>query len=444
MSEDRELLEQAERQFAPPPRGFDALVERRARKERRRRIGAAALALALAAGAAAVVAVTFHERSQAPATPSPAPGIHDVGRLRIAWTARVGGISGSPVEAGGRVYVGTLDGKVSAYADGCRTDGRACRPLWVGVTRGALGFGSPTVDARSVYVGSNDGSLYAFPVDCGTGGGRCRPLWTFRTSRPLGSSSPAVGGGEVFVAADRLYAVDAATGRLRWTAPVDARTASIDSASPAVVGGTVFATSTKGVLFAFPVACGSGGATCSPLWVAHLPTDQPSRPVVAGTLVVVRDGNEVLAFPVGCATGGAECRPLWTGRVPGAVPVPPAVDGGLVYATSNGGTIRAFAVRCGVGGAACRPTWSLHRRVWQNAFPAPVAWNGVVYVLWGSISAIRPGCHGAGCQPLWEYGPWGGQGGAVVSDAGVFVVSGDVGRASGTLVAFELPPSSRG
>ena len=51
MSEDRELLERAERHFQPPEGAFLSLTRRRARQERNRRLATAGLALALAVAA---------------------------------------------------------------------------------------------------------------------------------------------------------------------------------------------------------------------------------------------------------------------------------------------------------------------------------------------------------------------------------------------------------
>ena len=65
----------------------------------------------------------------------------------------------------------------------------------------------------TVYVGSGDSKVYA--LDAATG----RPRWTYTTGGPV-FAGPAVAGGTVYVGSyeDRkVYALDAATGRPRWT-----------------------------------------------------------------------------------------------------------------------------------------------------------------------------------------------------------------------------------
>ena len=63
----------------------------------------------------------------------------------------------------------------------------------------------------TVYAGSDDGTVYA--LDAATGGLR----WAYTAGDSV--SDPAVAGGTVYVGGHdgTVYALDAATGRLRWT-----------------------------------------------------------------------------------------------------------------------------------------------------------------------------------------------------------------------------------
>jgi eukaryotic-like serine/threonine-protein kinase len=72
---------------------------------------------------------------------------------------------------------------------------------------------SAAISGGLVYVGSMDSSLYA--VDLATG----KMRWRYATTGPVQESSPCVGNGMVYVGdlEGILHAVDAATGKGRWT-----------------------------------------------------------------------------------------------------------------------------------------------------------------------------------------------------------------------------------
>ena len=82
---------------------------------------------------------------------------------------------------------------------------------WTFSTNGAI-VSSPAVSGGVVYVGSADGGLYA--VEAATG----KLRWRFDAHGDV-NSSPAVSGDIVFVVSldGNLYAVDAATGKQRWS-----------------------------------------------------------------------------------------------------------------------------------------------------------------------------------------------------------------------------------
>jgi putative pyrroloquinoline-quinone binding quinoprotein len=88
----------------------------------------------------------------------------------------------------------------------------------------------PAVAGGTVYAGSDDGTVYA--LDAATG----RLRWTYTAGDSV--SDPAVAGGTVYVGSldFKVYALDAATGGLRWAYT----TGSYVLSSPAVAGGTVY------------------------------------------------------------------------------------------------------------------------------------------------------------------------------------------------------------
>jgi len=171
----------------------------------------------------------------------------------IAWRFATGGIvRASPVSDGATVYRGSSDGTFYAL------DARTGKERWHFDAGSSIGD-APAVAAGSVIVGVRDGRIVA--LDAATG----RPRWTARTgperAMPWGhegfdfwTSSPAVVGDAVYVGSGdgKLYALDLASGRVRWQAGTDGRVRS----SPAVDGGSVYVGSCDGSVYAFAAASG--------------------------------------------------------------------------------------------------------------------------------------------------------------------------------------------
>jgi serine/threonine protein kinase len=93
--------------------------------------------------------------------------------------------------------------------------------------------GPVAVAGGTVYVGTQDGSVHA--LDAATGKAR----WTCATGSAV-DSSPTVAGGTVYLNStdnsDKVYALDATTGKARWTYTG----ASAFNGSPVVAGSTVY------------------------------------------------------------------------------------------------------------------------------------------------------------------------------------------------------------
>jgi outer membrane protein assembly factor BamB len=259
----------------------------------------------------------------------------------IVWQTSIGigpgSGSSSPTVAANVVYVGSGDGNLYAL------NGTTGALIWKGTTGGTI-YSSPAVSGGRVFVGSNDGSLYAFAVGCATGGASCAPLWSSATTGAV-QSSPAVSNGVVFVGSNdaKLYAVNATTGALAWVGTLPA-IASL--ASPAIANGVVYMPSfAPGVLSAFPTACGTGGASCSPLWQSGAVGYMQSTPAIAnGVVYVSGNGNTndglVMAFPATCTS---PCAPRWTAlRSASNFPSSPVVSDGMVIEGDAGGSLTAW------------------------------------------------------------------------------------------------------
>jgi outer membrane protein assembly factor BamB len=197
--------------------------------------------------------------------------------LPLAWEGMSGDLyTASPAVAGEVAIFGGGDGVVYAIelASG--------EVRWRFVTGGRV-RSSPAVADGVVFAGSADGSLYAVSLADG------RQLWRFDTQgRRLDSarygydrrsitSSPLVADGAVFFGSrdGSLYAVDAATGALRWRVLHDDTSWSI--ASPAVVGGLVLDASSDAAFFHAVDA-----ATGQVVWRVDAGAPLWPSPVVAG------------------------------------------------------------------------------------------------------------------------------------------------------------------
>ena len=144
--------------------------------------------------------------------------------LRWKWAAKTPAEPTAPVAAGGVVFVSGLDGIVHAL------DAASGKVKWTAYTGGQVRY-PPTIAAGRALVGSGDGWVYAFEAATG------RLLWRFRAAPverriplygSLMSTWPVASGvlvsdGTAYFAAGimdvdgtHVYALDAATGRIRW------------------------------------------------------------------------------------------------------------------------------------------------------------------------------------------------------------------------------------
>jgi outer membrane protein assembly factor BamB len=137
---------------------------------------------------------------------------------------------------------------------------------------------------------------------------------------------------------DALYALDAGTGAVLWTAGLPA--AATDA--PAVADGWVFVPMSGDHLVAL-AAGGCGGPSCSPAWLGAVGSAVNVQPAVAGTgadaIVIVGGVDGGLdAFPVaGCGAG--VCPPTWSGSAGSPVTGAPAVSNGRVYVGTAAGLV---------------------------------------------------------------------------------------------------------
>jgi eukaryotic-like serine/threonine-protein kinase len=183
----------------------------------------------------------------------------------VKWKFATGNrIVSSPVIANKKIYFGSDDGNVYAI------DAENGREIWKRSTRGPVSS-TPAVAAGIVYLTSYDGNFYALNADTGalrwkftTGGERRFEAKGLHGMQPKNQtiadpfdillSSPVVADGAVYFGSGdgNLYALDAATGDLRWKFKTD----DVVHASPAFVNGVVFVGSWDSYFYAVDAKTG--------------------------------------------------------------------------------------------------------------------------------------------------------------------------------------------
>ncbi len=153
--------------------------------------------------------------------------VANTGPLYVQWAHAFGErveVEVQPIVAGGRVYVGAMNGEMHALN---ASTGAA---VWIKRPGGPIAH-TAAVSGTAVYFGSLDGSVYALSAADGT------TVWRFTTGGPV-VSAPAVVDGRLYIGSTdgALYALDAATGKELWRITTGGPVVS----SPAVAGGRVY------------------------------------------------------------------------------------------------------------------------------------------------------------------------------------------------------------
>jgi outer membrane protein assembly factor BamB len=259
------------------------------------------------------------------------------------------GLSGSPAVANGVVYISSASSELYAIDIVTRT------MLWIQGLDGYIGA-DPVVANGVVYIGSygNDNPPFR-AIDAVTG----KERWTYPING--GYSTAAVAKGVVYVAEGGgiLYALDASTGARRWKTQVV-------NGTPTVVDGVVYISSSAGQLYALDAKTGTqlwsffprlNGTDASPAvanGVVYINSDQlyaldaktgtqlwsfpktGSSPAVANGVVYM--GSDQL-YALDAKTG----TQLWSYPID-SVYSPPAVVNGMVYVADRAGRVYAFHV----------------------------------------------------------------------------------------------------
>lgn len=271
----------------------------------------------------------------------------------VRWSFAPRGMAATPVLANGTVYIAPEDDKVYAV------DASSGIPRWAFQrTDGSAnaGFdGYPAVDGSVVYVTCDAGSVYAL----NTGDGSLKWHTALPNKADYIYAAPAVANGLVYVSVggvdDELLALDAATGKTRWSVT---GVGEFDG-TPLAANGTVYV---GGGLTLYAVNATTGARRWSFLTTGDILT----RPAVGNGVVYVGSGDETV-YAVDATAGKERWHFATSGKaLPPAFSTGAAVtlDNATLYVGSQGGTLYALNATDGT------PTW---QRALPAAIDAPVA-----------------------------------------------------------------------
>jgi eukaryotic-like serine/threonine-protein kinase len=305
-----------------------------------------------------------------------APQLHGV-----KWKFKTGAaVISSPAVVDGAAYFGSNDHYLYAVslADGTQR--------WKFKTAGRV-TSSPAVSQGAVFFGSYDGNIYA--VDAGTGAQR----WKFATegehrftakhihgAEPAAESmpdpfdfylsSPAVVGSTVYVGSGdgNVYAIDAASGALRWKF----QTGNVVHASPAVANDTVYIGSWDSFFYALNAKSGQERwrfKTGEDHLIANQVGIQSSAVIADGVVYFgCRDSN---LYALDAATG--EKRWAFSNKGSWVISTPIVKDGTVYFATSDTGLLHAADAKTG----AIKYSLSFHH--WPM-FSSPAIAGSMLYI----------------------------------------------------------------
>ncbi len=274
---------------------------------------------------------------------------------RIKWKFPTGDrIVSSPVLQDGVIYFGGDDGNIYAV------DAETGRQVWKQTTKGPVPC-TPAVAGGVVYAGSYDGKFYALDAKSGavkwkfaTAGERRFEAKGLHGMEPknqtiadafdLYLSSPVVAAGTVYFGSGdgHVYALDAATGELRWKF----KTGDVVHASPAWADGVLYFGSWDSYFYAVDAATGAEK------WRFHGGEDplihnqvgfQSSAAVVDGVVYVgCRDSN---LYALDAATG----QEKWKFNNEGSwvITSPAVVNGKVFFATSDSSLLHVVEAKTG-------------------------------------------------------------------------------------------------
>ncbi|HVR85419.1 MAG TPA: PQQ-binding-like beta-propeller repeat protein, partial [Planctomycetota bacterium] len=242
----------------------------------------------------------------------------------VRWKAEVGKAHASPIVAKDRIIVLSEPGELICLnrADGSKLWNATLLERSPGSKE--MARATPVTDGRAIFVSLAQGTV------CATGLDGIR-LWTQHVVPPgLGygpSSSPVLVGGTLLVDGKNLQALEAASGRILWSATVEPH-----YGTPAIVtlDGVAFAVTAKGAVVRV-----SDGAVLATQLSEGLGGDQAPSPVVRGDMVYFAY-KRASAVQLAWREGKIVPRVVWEQELPGDMIASPVIAGGMLFTVPAG------------------------------------------------------------------------------------------------------------
>jgi outer membrane protein assembly factor BamB len=284
----------------------------------------------------------------------------NVSRLQELWSTATGGTVGSPVIAGGTVYVSSKDGPLAI-------DQATGTIKWVS----GLGqyASDPTVLNGLVFAWTVFDSRYETEMAFDTATGAL--VWSNNLQEGRVRFSPATAGRVLYVTEDiAIHALDASTGQILWMTQDGIGT---ETSAPTIADGIVYVSS----LYGKDKVTALDSKTGKTIWQTPV-NDLISTPVVASGVVCVATwglGRGSSLYALNAKTGAV----IWaldpTVGLEGSL----ASAKGILYASGRDGRLYAFRVRTG------KLAWS-STPIGGSLSPAVA--NGVIYTVGSNITAL--------------------------------------------------------
>jgi hypothetical protein len=223
-------------------------------------------------------------------------------------------------------------------------------------------------------------------------------LWT-ATNDIYGNSLPMVESkGVIFVAnTSGIVHAFSATGALVWTANFGGF---VTNRNPVIYGTNVYFSNQTNV-YAYSTTCGSGGATCAPLWTAAVNSYNTGLTQYGGMLYIgASDGN---IYPINPATGALGTPFYAVDNTDGGITTPITfnADGAYAYGTDNG----VLHVKYSSGGAGTVSNgYSIGPVAFRNSLGYFETGDGVLHELGGRGWTATLSGTGCTATPAVAYG----------------------------------------
>lgn len=290
---------------------------------------------------------------------------------------------------------------------------------------------SPVVAGDLVLVASTDGSLYGLEIDSG------REAWRYDAGASI-ASTPVVAGNSAYLVdrANQIHAVDLVSGRATWKRETGSDLPLVwglegwdyVTASPVVVGDTLYVGSGDGAVYALRAADGEL------LWRRQTAGRIRATPTIDGSVLYVGDGDGVFH-----ALDAASGESLWSFETDGhglesapagfdrrSIYSPAAVHDGNVY--FGGRDAQVYALDAATGA----PRWQTDDGTSGWVMAAPVVDQGRLVVTRSSSTRVRALDLASG-QEVWSAQTGAPNFAPVVSMAhGMLAVTG-----SGLMIAYD-------